>query len=358
MKLPALTIGDIVARIPIIQGGMGVGVSRSGLAAAVANAGGVGVISGVGTGFREPDFRTNTHAANLRGLRSEIRRARELSPKGILGVNILMAMNSYKEMMGICVEEGVDLIISGAGVPMDLPKITAGSKTKNVPIVSSAKAALVISRLWDKRYATVPDAIVVEGPDAGGHLGFSLEELNAAEKPSLLKIVREVIETLKPFEEKYERPIPVIAAGGIFTGADIAEQLENGAAGVQMATRFVGTYECDADIAFKQAYLDAKEGDVALVKSPVGMPGRAIRNALVKATEEGNVPVERCINCLKPCDVRTTPYCISDALVRSVQGDVERGLVFCGTNAPRVNEIVSVQELMDELVSEAEAALS
>lgn len=358
MKLPALRIGDITARIPIVQGGMGVGVSRSGLAAAVGNAGGIGVISGVGTGWREPDFRKNSGEANVRGLRAEIRRARELAPDGILGVNILMAMNAYKEMMEVCVQEKVDLIISGAGIPMDLPQITAGSSTKNVPIVSSAKAANVIAKLWDKRYQVIPDAFVVEGPDAGGHLGFSLDELAADPRPSLLAIVREVIEVLKPYVEKYGRSIPIIAAGGIFSGCDIAEQLENGAAGVQMATRFVATHECDADIAFKQAYLDAKEGDVVLVKSPVGMPGRAIRNPFVRATEAGRVKVPGCVNCLKPCDPSETPYCISDALFKSVEGDVEGGLIFAGVNAPRVNEIVSVQELMDELVSEAEECYS
>lgn len=354
MKLPALRIGDLTARIPIIQGGMGVGVSRSGLAAAVANAGGIGVISGVGTGWQESDFRKNTHEANLRGLRGEIRRARELAPKGIIGVNILMAMNSYKEMMEVCVAEKVDLIISGAGVPMDLPQITAGSSTKNVPIVSSAKAAAVIAKLWDKRYQMIPDAIVVEGPDAGGHLGFSLEDLAADPRPSLKAIVREVLEALKPYVEKYGRAIPVIAAGGIFDGCDIAEQIENGASGVQMATRFVATHECDADIAFKEAYVDAAEDDVVLVKSPVGMPGRALKNAFTERLERERIKPTSCINCLRPCTPSETPYCISTALIDSVQGDREGGLIFAGVNASRVDRIVSVQELMDELVAEAE----
>lgn len=358
MKLSPLSIGRSTARIPIMQGGMGVGVSRSGLAGAVAAAGGVGIISGVGTGFREPDFRTATLAANIRGLRTEIRRAKELAAGGVVGVNILMATNHYREMMEACVEEGADLIVSGAGIPMDLPAITADSATANVPIVSSAKAAALIARLWDKRYGTVPDAVVVEGPDAGGHLGFSLDELASSPRPSLLAIVRDVVEALVPFEQKHGRAIPVVAAGGIFDGCDIVDALDAGASGVQMGTRFVATHECDAPQAFKQAYVDACDEDVVLVKSPVGMPGRALKNRFIETITAGRMAPARCVNCLKPCNPRETPYCISDALIRSVEGDVEGGLVFTGTNSPRVDRIVSVSELMSELVAQAEACLS
>jgi NAD(P)H-dependent flavin oxidoreductase YrpB (nitropropane dioxygenase family) len=184
MKLPSLQIGDLVARIPIIQGGMGIGVSRSNLASAVANEGGIGVISGVQIGFQEPDFETNNREANIRALGKEIRRARQLSPNGIIGVNFLVAMNNYREMVMAAVEEKIDLIISGAGLPKSLPEFVEGTKTKIAPIVSSGKAAMLISKLWDKRYNHIPDAVIVEGPDAGGHLGFSEEELQSNPRPS------------------------------------------------------------------------------------------------------------------------------------------------------------------------------
>lgn len=353
MNLPHLKIGDLVAKVPIMQGGMGIGVSLSNLAAAVANEGGIGVISGVQIGFREKDFKTNNDAANVRGLVKEIRKARSLSPKGILGVNMLAAVNNYKEMVKEAVKEKIDIIISGAGLPKNLPELVMGSNTKIAPIVSSGKAAAVITKMWDRKYKYIPDVVIVEGPHAGGHLGFSLEQLTSIKLPSLSELVTEVIEALKPFEEKYKKKIPVIAAGGIYTGKDISEFLKIGAAGVQMSTRFVATEECDAHINFKKAYISAKEEDIQLVKSPVGMPGRAIRNAFVKAVEAQNQKIKRCYNCLKPCDPATTPYCISDALIASVEGDVENGLVFVGTNAYRMKEIVTVKELMKELVNEA-----
>lgn len=355
MKLPPLKIGDLIARVPIIQGGMGVGVSGSSLASAVANEGGIGIISGVQIGYREPDFGTNTLEANLRALVSEIRRARELSPKGIIGVNFLVAMNNYKEMVKAAVEEKIDLIISGAGLPKELPELVKGSKTKIAPIVSSGKAAALISKLWDKRFNYVPDMVVVEGHEAGGHLGFSLDDLNSEDRPSLTDLVKEVIEALKPFKEKYQKEIPVVGAGGIFTGCDIANLLKSGASGVQMATRFVATEECDADIKYKMAYVNSQKNDIQIVKSPVGMPGRAIRNNLIERLETGNVPIKRCYNCLQPCDPRTTPYCISDALINAVKGDIEDGLIFTGSNAYRLNKITTVKELIRELVDEAEA---
>lgn len=353
MNLPHLKIGDLVAKVPIIQGGMGVGVSLSNLASAVANEGGIGVISGVQIGFREKDFKTDNDAANIRGLVKEIRKARSLSPKGILGVNMLSAVNNYKEMVKEAVKEKIDIIISGAGLPKNLPELVMGSNTKIAPIVSSGKAAMVIAKMWDRKYKYIPDAVIVEGPHAGGHLGFSLEQLTSIKLPSLSELVTEVIEAIKPFEEKYKKSIPVIAAGGIYTGKDIAEFLKIGAAGIQMSTRFVGTKECDAHINFKNAYISAAKEDIQLVKSPVGMPGRAIRNAFVKAVEAQNQKVKRCYNCLKPCDPATTPYCISDALIASVEGDVENGLVFVGSNGYKMKEIVTVKELIKELVNEA-----
>lgn len=339
MGLTPLKIGNLVAKIPIIQGGMGIGVSLSGLASAVANEGGIGVIAGVQIGFREHDFKTNNDEANIRGLVKEIRRARELSPNGILGVNIMFAVNNYKEMVVAAVKEKIDLIISGAGLPKNLPELVKDSTTKIAPIVSSGKAASVITKLWDRKYNYLPDMIIVEGPEAGGHLGFSLEELKTYPQIVLKDILKEVLDVVKPYEEKYNKKIPVIAAGGIYDGQDIAECIKAGAAGVQMSTRFVATEECDAHMNFKESYLSATEEDIQLVKSPVGMPGRAIRNPLVEKLENEDIPVTRCYQCLRPCNPKTTPYCISDALINSVEGDIEKGLIFTGTNAFRVDKI-------------------
>ncbi len=357
MNLRPLRIGHLTAQIPIIQGGMGVGVSRSRLAAAVANEGGVGVISGVQIGFREPDFRTDNLKANVRALKKEIQLARELSPHGIIGVNILTAINHYRETVTAAVEAGIDLVISGAGLPTDLPELIRNSKTKIVPIVSSGRAATVLSRLWEKRYNFAADAVIVEGPLAGGHLGFTAEVLEGQSLPRLTDLVSEVILAIKPFSEKFEKPIPIIAAGGIFTGADIAEQILNGADGVQIATRFVVTEECDADFRFKQAYLDATEEDIRIIRSPIGMPGRAIRNSFLIRQESGKDPLAHCYNCIKMCNPVDMPYCISNALVASVTGDLDHGLIFAGSNAARLTRMTSVKELMTELVQEAEEFL-
>lgn len=357
MKLPSLKIGDKIAQFPIIQGGMGVGVSLSKLAAAVANAGGIGVISGAQPGFKEPDFKTNNDEANLRGLAKEIRIAKSLSPNGIIGVNFLAAANNYSDLVKTAVKEKVDLIISGAGLPKTLPELVKGSDTKIAPIVSSGKAASTITKLWLRKYDYMPDAIIVEGPLAGGHLGFSVEQLKG-KLPNINDLVTEVLNAVKDFEIKYNKKIPVIAAGGIFTGKDIAESISNGAAGVQMATSFVTTEECDAHENFKQAYINAKEEDIQLIVSPVGLPGRAIRNKFVESVEIANQKVKKCYFCLKGCNPATTPYCITDALVASVEGDVDNGLVFVGTNAYKLNKIVTVKELMDGLISDANKYLN
>ncbi len=355
MKLPELNIGDLKASVPIIQGGMGIGVSLHGLASAVANEGGIGIISGVQIGFREPDFIKNTLAANIRALKKEIRLAKEKCKRGILGVNLMVAVNNYKEYVRTSVEEGIDLIISGAGLPLELPELVKGSTVKIAPIVSSSKAASVICKLWDKRYAKAPDMVIVEGPKAGGHLGFSKDEIISSEPCTLEKIVLEVKKELTIYEEKYHKHIPIVAAGGIFDGKDIARFLNLGASGVQMATRFVATYECDASEAFKLAYVKADKEDIHIVKSPVGMPGRALANPFVKNAENNPSKVKCLYNCLKPCNPATTPYCISQALINAREGNTDMGLIFCGSNAYKINEIVSVKDLMKELVAEAEA---
>lgn len=356
MKLPELEIGDLIARIPIIQGGMGIGVSLSGLAAAVANQGGIGVISGVQTGFRELDFYTNNLAANIRGLQKEIRKAKELTPKGIIGVNIMSVATQYKELVEAAVKEKVDLIISGAGLPKDLPKYVMGSETKIIPIISSGKAAKIMTKLWTRNYNYLPDGIIVEGPKAGGHLGFSREDLEEGES-TLKEILRDVLEVVKPFEQEFGRRIPVIAAGGITNGQEIAEYLHEGASGVQIGTPFVATVECDAHQNFKDAYIQAVEGDAVLVNSPVGLPGRALNNSFLTQIQNGRIAPERCTNCVTTCNPKETLYCISNALITAVRGNVEQGLVFCGGEVAQLKKMTTVKELMDRWIHEAELAL-
>lgn len=355
-KLPQLKIGNLIAEMPIIQGGMGVGISMSGLASAVANQGGIGVISGVGLGMEEPDFRTNFLQANLRVLRREITKARELS-KGLIGVNFLGAINDYAEMAREAVRNKIDFIFSGAGLPLKLPEYTKGSDTKLVPIISSERAASIICQAWERRYKKIPDAFVVEGPKAGGHLGFNENELSQPHKYKLEDIVLRVIEVVKTWSAKYKQEIPVIAAGGIYSGQDIVKFLKLGAAGVQMGTRFVCTEECDASLEFKQAYIKAEKEDISIISSPVGLPGRAIKNSFLEMVEKGErSPVKCPYHCLKTCDPETTPYCITLALVNAKKGKLNSGFAFAGENAWRNNEIITVAELFNKLKQEAQQA--
>lgn len=360
MKLPELRIGDLVAKLPIIQGGMGVGVSRSSLAGAVASEGGVGIISTAQIGFDEPDFETNTLKANLRALDRHIKKAKEISKGkgGLVGINIMSVTNWYAENVKQAIDSGVDLIISGAGLPKNLPTLVEGSDVKIAPIVSSARCANLMMKLWEKQNH-IPDMIVVEGPEAGGHLGFSPEDLKEEKAKSIFDIVKEVVEAVKAFEEKAKRKIPVIAAGGIYTGKDIKEALDAGASGVQMATRFVATEECDAAQEFKDAYIKASKDEIEIVQSPVGMPGRAIRNKFIKEVEEAKAKGEKgtkskCLGCIKTCNPKETPYCITKALINAVKGDIDNALVFVGSNAYKIREMTTVHALMNELVTEAE----
>lgn len=347
MDLPKLILGDKIVQIPIIQGGMGVGVSLSNLAGNVAKNGGIGVISSAQIGFNEKDFATNTYEANYRALERNIKEAKAISQgNGIIAVNIMCVTTNYEEMVKVAVNSGVDLIISGAGLPKNLPDLVKGSNVKIAPVVSSARAAGLICKLWTTKYNHIPDMIVVEGPEAGGHLGFSMEELNNKDI-NIYDIVASVKEEVK----KYGDNIPVIAAGGIYDGKDIAKALKSGADGVQIATRFVATDECDANIKFKEAYINAKKEDVVIIKSPVGMPGRAIKNHFLENLQ--NYKILKCYNCIKTCDRKTVPYCITKALVNSVNGDIDNGLIFCGSNVDKIKEIVPVKVLINELVKEA-----
>jgi len=336
---------------------MGIGVSLSGLASAVANQGGVGVIATAGLGVLCPDKETDYVEGSIKVLREEIRKAKEAT-KGILGVNIMVALTNFADMVETSIAEGVDLILAGAGLPLDLPKyLKKGIETKLVPIISSAKAARIICKRWLARYNKLPDAFVVEGPMAGGHLGFRSEQLDDPGY-ALEKIIPEVVEAVSVFERENGVKIPVIAAGGIYTGADIFEFLKLGAAGVQMGTRFVATHECDANIKFKKAYIDAKKDDLVIIESPVGLPGRAIRNDFIESIQGGLKKPFKCLyHCIIPCNCSDSLYCIAMALSNAVKGKLKGGFAFAGKNAYRVNRILSVRELMESLEKEFDRAL-
>ncbi|HEX3047674.1 MAG TPA: nitronate monooxygenase family protein [Bacillota bacterium] len=350
--MKGFNIGDLTAKLPIIQGGMGVGVSLSGLASAVANEGGVGVIATAGIGLLEPDCAGNFLAANIRALKREMKKAREMT-RGILGVNIMTALSNFADMARTAIEEGADIIFSGAGLPLNLPQFLVGAKkTKLVPIVSSARAAGIIFKKWIEKYNYVPDAVVVEGPLAGGHLGFKAEQIMSPEY-SLENLIPQVITEVGIFEEKYQRSIPVIAAGGIYSGADINKFMQLGAAGVQMATRFVATHECDAAPEFKETFINLKQEDLVIIKSPVGLLGRAIKNQFITDVGAGKKIPFRCpYHCITTCDYQHSPYCIALALINACRGKLKQGFVFSGANGYRTNAIVSVKDLMNSLLEE------
>lgn len=343
-----LQIGELIARVPVIQGGMGVGISLSSLAGAVAAEGGIGIISTAQIGYRESDFDVDPIGANLRAIGLEIRKAREIARGGILGVNIMVATRKYEEYVKAAVAAGIDLIISGAGLPMELPRIVGNARTKLAPIVSSVKSAKVIMRYWWKKYSRLPDVVVIEGPLAGGHLGFHKEQLEDIEGLHYDEEVQSIIAHVNEVAAEHDRQIPVVMAGGIYTREDMEHYMEMGAAGVQMATRFVTTYECDADMAYKQSYLDARKEDIVIVQSPVGMPGRAILNPFMKRAKEGQIPHGRCHLCVSTCNPAQTPYCITDALINAVTGKVDDALLFCGTNAYRATRLEHVSSIMEE----------
>ena len=385
--IKALKIGDLVLQRPVIQGGMGVGISLHKLAGAVAASGGMGLISTAQIGFREPDFKTNFVEANLRAIRREMQKAREIAPKGAIGFNIMVATKHYDLWVKEAIKSGADAIVSGAGLPVRLPEYAQAAyeemkagiadakenceefckqavKKVKLAHVSSAKSAQVICRLWDRKYKQVPDFVVVEGPLAGGHLGFSREELaeygadtkdvpNTYNQEAYDKEVRSIMEVVKTYEEKYQKHIPVVTAGGIYTHEDVKHQFELGAEGVQVATRFVTTEECDAPDAYKQAYINAKKEDIVITQSPVGMPGRAILNPFLQQIKDGVRPaIKTCFQCLEHCDIKTIPYCITKALVNAAEGDEDNALLFCGSNAYRAEKIEKVDDVMKELVGE------
>ncbi len=355
MKIPKLQIGSITADIPIVQGGMGVRVSLSSLVSAVANEGGIGTIASVGLGkidATKDDFERHSREALIR----EIRKAKSMTD-GHIAVNVMAALSNADDLITAAVNEGIKMIVVGAGLPLRLPRLVEDDSVNLVPIVSSGRAAGLILGTWDKRYERTADGIILEGPLAGGHLGFSMEQLDQPEKYSLDILLPEVLESIKLYEDRYGRKIPVIVAGGVYTGQDIARMLSRGASGVQMATRFVCTVECGVSPEFKQAYLDAKEEDVIIIQSPVGLPGRAIRNKFLKDLEILGKLKDKCpYRCLSSCKIAEAKYCIAKALLNSYFGDVDHGLIFAGKNAYRINNIVTVKDLISELLRDLAAA--
>ena len=322
-----LTIRGKHLPLPILQGGMGVGVSLDRLAGAVAACGGMGTISTAVCGFEEPDFAADPKGANLRALAAQVRRAKELSHgAGLVAINAMVATTQYAESVRTALRAGVDAVVCGAGLPRDLPAIAAEvpeSDAALAPVVSGGRAAGLICRLWDKHHHRIPDFMVLEGPLAGGHLGFSKEEAREAQAgnpKSLSDLLREVLEAIAPYRDKYGRDIPVFVAGGIADGAEMARYMKEGAAGAQFATRFIATEECDASPAYKQRLLDARDEDIAIVQSPVGLPGRALRSPLIQRV------------------------------------DWDNGLFFCGAGAGKVNRLSTVRAQMEQIMSEWRAA--
>ena len=348
MSERTLKIGNLTAKIPVVQGGMGVGISLSHLAGAVAKAGGVGVISTAQIGFRDKDYAHDPLSCNLRAIGSEIKKARDIAPEGVIGVNIMVATLHYEDYVRAAVKAGADIVISGAGLPMNLPELTAGSQTKIAPIVSSNKALSVITRQWDRKYSRIPDMVVIEGPMAGGHLGFSEKQLAEMTVQDFDREVVEIIKSVRELEKRYETKIPVVVGGGVFEREDMEHYLSLGADGVQIATRFVATDECDAAKEYKEAYIHAKKEDIMIIKSPVGMPGRAVRNLFLDRVLSGERIMSSCRQCIKTCNPATTPYCITKALINAAIGNVDEGLIFCGSNVDRVKEIVPVEKIMEE----------
>ncbi|MBQ7777381.1 MAG: nitronate monooxygenase [Oscillibacter sp.] len=360
----AVTIRGKLLPLPILQGGMGVGVSLDGLAGAVAACGGMGTISTAMCGWREPDFASDPRGANLRALERQVRRAKATAADtGLVAVNAMVATAQYADSVRTALRAGVDAVVCGAGLPRDLPAIAAQVPESNAalaPVVSSGRAAALICKLWDKHYRRIPDFVVLEGPMAGGHLGFSREEAVQSQsgggKP-LSDLLRDVLEALEPFRQKYGRDIPVFVAGGVRDGAEMAAYMKQGAAGAQFATRFIATEECDASLAYKQALLNAATEDITIVQSPVGMPGRALRSPLIQRVEAGIQPKpDKYMRCLSACDPKTAPYCISRALMAAADGDWENGLFFCGAGAGEVKRLSTVREQMKQIMNEWRSA--
>lgn len=357
-RLEPLVIGDLSIDVPIIQGGMGVRVSTSRLAAAVANCGAAGTIASVGLPPDTDENRADVPKSCREHFQKEIRMARELSD-GVIGVNIMVALSNYEDMVRTAAEEKVDYIISGAGMPISLPEFAGNTSVKLIPLIASARAAELLIKTWKRRYNRFPDAFVLEGPLSGGHIaGYNLEQLKRLraemnEEPLLENALEELLDLTGKYEKEYGISIPVIAAGGIFDGKDIAKFLKLGAKGVQIGTRFVATFECSAADEFKQLYVDSEEKDLVFIQSPVGMPAKAIKTKFLEDVLRGERKEFNCnYRCLRTCDPQVVQYCIAKALINAVEGDIDNAVVLAGTNVSRIKEVVPVKKLIDEIVME------
>lgn len=360
MAFKALKIGKHILEYPIVQGGMGLGISWDKLAGTVSLEGGLGVISAVGTGYYA-DAKYSKKVINSKpfdaenfyskeGLSAIVKNARKICGTKPLGVNILYAINEYDRVIKDACEAGVDIIITGAGLPTNMPEFTVDyPDVALVPIVSSAKALKIICKRWTQRYNRLPDAVIVEGPLSGGHQGFTYEQCGM-EEYQLENLIAPILEEIKLWGD-----FPLIAAGGVWDHSDIQTMFTLGAQGVQIGTRFIGTYECDAADVFKDILVKSTKEEIQLFKSPVGYPARGVRTNLIKMVEQKEGPAIRCIsNCVSPChrgqEAKAVGYCIADRLYDAYNGNVETGLFFTGANGYKLNEIISVKELMAKLV--------
>ena len=349
-----MKLGNRELALPLIQGGMGVGVSMGGLAGAVAAEGAMGTLSTADAGWNEPDFAAHPQQANLRALRREVQRAKRLAAgAGLVAVNAMVATRQYVDSVRTALEAGADAIVSGAGLPLELPALAEGFEALLAPIVSGPRAAQLICRTWAKRYGRVPDFVVLEGCQAGGHLGFEEADLLSGRCAPLSRLIPEVLAALRPFEEKFGRAIPLFCAGGVATGAEMARCTRLGAAGAQLATRFIATEECDAGQGYKDVLLAARPEDLRIIHSPVGMPGRAVNSPLVQRLAAGmRQPPAHCSGCIKSCRPAETPFCITHALIEAVKGNWEEGLFFSGSRVDLVDRMRTVPDLIDELMKE------
>ena len=349
-----MKLGNRELALPLIQGGMGVGVSMGGLAGAVAAEGAMGTLSTADAGWNEPDFAAHPQQANLRALRREVQRAKRLAAgAGLVAVNAMVATRQYADSVRTALEAGADAIVSGAGLPLELPALAEGFEALLAPIVSGPRAAQLICRTWAKRYGRVPDFVVLEGCQAGGHLGFEEADLLSGRCAPLSRLIPEVLAALRPFEEKFGRAIPLFCAGGGATGAEMARCTRLGAAGAQLATRFIATEECDAGQGYKDVLLAARPEDLRIIHSPVGMPGRAVNSPLVQRLAAGmRQPPAHCSGCIKSCRPAETPFCITHALIEAVKGNWEEGLFFSGSRVDLVDRMRTVPDLIDELMKE------
>lgn len=349
MTIHPLTIGDLTVPYPVIQAGMGVQVAKSALAAAVARAGGVGCISSVGLGTLEGSL-ANYIEESSEKLRFEIREARRLAPDGVIAVNIMVALFNYKECVQVCAEENVDIIISGAGLPLKLPEMTANSTIKLIPVVSSGRSMNIIAKTWHRRYQRIPDAVIVEGPRCGGHMAFSYEQLDDPNSVAIDKIFREVKETIAPYEAEYGREVPLIGAEGVSNCQDVLDMLAKGFDGVQVGTRFICTEESGLDRKSKDVFVQAKDEDVMLVQSPLGLPVKVLRTPLSERIVKGEkIPFGCPFLCLRACKANKAKFCLADALVSTLFGEVEKGLYMTGSSIGKVNDIIPAEEFFEPL---------